>query len=69
MAKNHFVIILMKFCMVAVYKICMLMLSLYWFPQRDFCGSRSYGLLCSVVWYFVPKVSKKRTAFILRVMS
>ena len=46
----------MKFCMVAVYTIRVLVLSLYRFPQRDFCGSRSYGMLCSVVLYFVPEV-------------
>jgi len=59
----------MKFCMVAVYTVRMLMLSLYWFPQRDFCGSRSYGMLRSVGWYSLPEVSKKGTAFILSVMS
>jgi hypothetical protein len=30
---------------------------------------KSYGLLRSVAWYFVPEVSKKRAAFILRVIT
>ena len=46
MAKNHFVIILTKFCMVAVYTIRMLMLSPYWFPQHDFLWNQ-------VLWFVV----------------